>query len=536
MDGEARVAGSRWAALPAVGLGFLAGAAEAVAQAAGARVMLSPVDLAAMAVVAVVAMGAVGGIAGAAGAAVAIGLGDRDPVGAGATRLAVAALALTGWYAWPAAAATWAEGRVAAAVVIAALPVGIAVTVHRAARLALRRWAPGPVWVGGPGAVGAAATLVVAAWSTGDAGGSRPTGDPNVVVVAIDGLRASDLRDGSLPALAALGSRGARFDDAISPSTEPAGAVAAALTGLHPLRTGVWFDGDALPRAHRSVAEVFERAGWATAGFVSTASVGSDSGLDQGFRHFDDDFAAALPGVSRVSLVARVRATWRAVAGAALARRAPDATVARFLDWYAQGHTRPHFAWVHLAAGEDGPGAVDAAVGRVVDAVEAAGHGPDTLVVVVGTVGRAEGRRFLTEAEVHVPLVLRAGDRPVAAPVVAHQVRLLDLAATFTDFAGADPGGETEGASLIPYAAEGRGAPMSTALVGRDETGAPLLGFRSPGVKWVRDAGDGDHLFDLAADPGETRDVAGERDAVVARARGALAADLVAFRARAGAR
>jgi hypothetical protein len=56
---------------------------------------------------------------------------------------------------------------------------------------------------------------------------------------------------------------------------------------------------------------------------------------------------------------------------------------------------------------------------------------------------------------------------------------------------------------------------------GRGRRAGPLLGVRGTGMKFVRSA-QGDALYDLSVDPGETRDVSMEQPEVLAHARSIL--------------
>ncbi len=525
----------RYGTMQCIGLGFVAGALETVGLASALKLPLSVVDFVAMGLADVALMGIVGLFAGLMAGVVVIPDARAGETTAQlvARQMAGAGFLLCGFYLWQGAFSVWEREQPAGAIAMAIMPLGFGGVVYFNARFWLRKtelgkgprigWLPVAAAIAGL-VVGIAGLL----YPSRDTGGSYALeGDPNVVIVSVDGLRRTD----PVPTLDAVAAQGFRLDDAVAPSTETGPSAATVLTGLHPLRHKLLYDGDKLSLGWRTLPEALEMEGYATGGFVSREEAGVSGNLDQGFRVFDDDFAPFLPGVARVNLIWRVRQGLRLALGAERGRRAPEDTVARFETWYAQKSGLPHFAWVHLAVAEDADvAALDRAVARVVAAIDDAGRADDTLLILTGANGRPAGRRFLTDPEVRVPMAIRAPGVRVDVPVVPHQIRLMDVAATVMDFVKLDTLGETEGVTLIGYAQGLRKAPMSCGLVGRDDAGKPLLGMRNSGVKWVRDAEDGDHLFNLTDDPEEANDLVEAQPKAVRQARTLMSPEIVAFR------
>ena len=258
-----------------------------------------------------------------------------------------------------------------------------------------------------------------------------------------------------------------------------------------------------------------------------------DAGLEQGFHVFDDDVGSILAGVDRIAMVRGVRTLLELAGLSERVHGTRDAasTVQRFSNWYRHHSDMAHFGWVHLAAEPSELLEVDAAIGDLLAQVDEALRTGDTLVIVAGVSGRPEeGRRFLTDAEVHVPLIVRAPDADRVVPRVEAQVRLMDVGATVMDYVRLDTLGETEGVTLLGYGEGLRKQDMWCGLVGKDEAGRTLLGLRNNGIKWVRDPDDQDHLFDLAEDPSEQTDIAQQQEATVRAARTLMSPDIVAFR------
>ncbi|GEM_PF-1155993 len=119
--------------------------------------------------------------------------------------------------------------------------------------------------------------------------GSPPVAPDGVLLVTIDTLRADHLDPVHTPETWALAEQGLRFEDAWSPIGLTTAAHASLLTGLTPPRHGLRGNnhhGYSLAAAHRTVAEVFQDAGWETGAFVSAWPAGPAGGLDQGWAVF----------------------------------------------------------------------------------------------------------------------------------------------------------------------------------------------------------------------------------------------------------
>lgn len=540
----------RYGTLQAIGLGFVVGAFEAVNLAASSLLALSWFQALVVGMLGVALMGAVGGLAGAlAGAGVQALHRPTTRVSTTLARqLAGAGFLLTGFYLWQMAYRLVAEGAPPAGwAALAAMPIGFAGVVFFNARFWLRK-----AELGREAALGwlpvslLAAILVVAGsaltWTLRDPGtGYALEGDPSLVLVTVDGLRHDDVAPTEAPpALAALARDGAVvFADATTPTGGTRAALATALVGLHPLRHKVLDDDDFLSRGYLTVAEALGDEGWATAGFVSAPAAAAGSGLEQGFRVFDDDLLPGPAGVGRLLLVQDLLVLAQTL-GMPTPWRDASSTAARATQWVEAHGADPFFLWVHLA--DPAKRADDADAVRDVDhALEAlreavAEHASgEVMWAFVGSHGElrgahgGQGSRTLHEEVVRIPMVVRwPGGHPDGAPVQA-QVRLMDLATTLATGMGLDPLEVTEGVELEGYATGRREATISTTLVGRGLDGDWWLGLRNNGLKVLRDPAGDDHLYDLADDPGETTDLATEQATALDRARQLLAPDQVAL-------
>jgi arylsulfatase A-like enzyme len=180
-------------------------------------------------------------------------------------------------------------------------------------------------------------------------------------------------------------------------------------------------------------------------------------------------------------------------------------------------------------------------LGRVLEALRERGTLDDTIVVVLADHGEMLGEHgpyfghgpALYQEAVGVPLVVRYPARIPAGARVATPVSTLSVAATVVDLAGLPALPSFQTGSLAPLVTD----PSRTAgpilselhpmlMDGAHDTGSgdPLMQtdrryrvFRDGSLKLVETSKGDRWLFDLAADPAETRDLAAERPADLAR-------------------
>jgi choline-sulfatase len=372
---------------------------------------------------------------------------------------------------------------------------------------------------------------------------SRSPAHPSLLLVSIDTLRADHVgaygrREAQTPRLDALAARGARFEQAstVAPLTLP--AHSSLLTGTFPAHHGVRDNGGFyLGEEQTTLAEVLGARGYRTGGFVGAFVLDGRWGLSQGFERYADDFdLGRYEGASMDAI-----------------QRRGDEVVDRALAWLAEDRAREFFAWVHLydphapyqapepfasRFAADAAGAYDAEiawtdtqVGRLLDALAADGRLERTVVVVVGDHGESLGEHgepthgfFIYEAVAHVPLIVAGPGVP--ARVVAAPVRIVDVMPTALALLGAVVPAGVQGTSLVPLV-RGDGAPGAAAdreaiaesWYPRYHYGwSELVSLRDGRYKLIQ--APRPELYDLAADPGETRDLAaGEPQRVSAMAR-----------------
>lgn len=352
----------------------------------------------------------------------------------------------------------------------------------------------------------------------------------SVVLISIDTLRADRLalygyREGRTPNLDALGREGVVFEDVIShvPLTLP--AHASIFTGLlppkHEVRDNIGFQ---LKENHKTLAERFKAAGFATGGAVSAYVLRSQTGIARGFETYDD---AVILDASNESLGALQRDGGIAVASLL---RFVEAQAGKrffaFLHLY-EPHTpwSPPPAYRDLKSPYDGDVAyADELVGRFLEGLRARGLSGRTIVALtsdhgegLGDHGEQEHGIFLYREAVRVPLVLRLPDGAAKGVRVRGVAAQVDIAPTLLDLA-ALPFDGMDGVSLRGAMSAGRTegrTVYSETLYPRYHFGwSDLYASTDDRFRFIR--APRPELYDLGRDPGERVNLASERPQAVA--------------------
>jgi len=383
-------------------------------------------------------------------------------------------------------------------------------------------------------------------------------GAPNVLLITIDTLRADRLglygypRPTS-PELDRFAAGAVVFEEAQASAPWTLPSLASLLTGEDPATHACRSFGSVLDDSFETLPERLLAAGYDTACVTSHLFTTTRHGLQQGFVHTDDSFA--YPEVEPARNITSQVISDKAIRFLEQKRAAADGRP--WLLWlhYFDPHEEymPHedLAALFTSEGEPTPATVfgdrydaevrytDHHVGRVLASLSEAGQADDTIVVVLSDHGEelyergALGHGHSMHRELlHVPFLLRA---PGLAPRrIATVVRQTDVPATVLELAGL-PAPASSGRSLVPLL-RGETLPEAPALAELARGARPLDALRSGTLKLIVAPDSGElQLYDLARDPLETSNVAGERPADVARLRGELE-QLKALGAQRGAR
>jgi hypothetical protein len=354
-------------------------------------------------------------------------------------------------------------------------------------------------------------------------GPSAPRGP--VLLVSVDTLPANrvgcygDPR-ARTPSLDRLARGGLQVVDVVSPAPLTLPSHATMLTGVDPPAHGVRDNG--LYRLPESTPTVAERLppGTAAAGFLGGFPLYRTFGLGRGFSVWDD---AGLADAGALRHPQRRAADVLASARKWLALRARDRAPFAFIHLYDPHYpyeAPPRWAAAVRAGGGDDYDAevayVDAQLARFVAWVDETLPPPALLLVTadhgesLGAHGEPTHANFVYDETQRVPLVLGGARAPHR--LETRQRRLADVAATILDAYGVGAAGR--GASLLRPAAGDSPAYVETMHTKIFKGWAPLFGARTERWKYIR--APRPELYDLRADPAETRNLLAERADVVA--------------------
>ena len=321
----------------------------------------------------------------------------------------------------------------------------------------------------------------------------------NVLLITLDTFRA-DRVGPRTPAIAAIAAHGIRFENAMSAAPLTLPSHATILSGLLPPHHGLRNNGTGVfPVNRATLATLFSENGYRTAAFVAAFVLDRRFGLQRGFDVYDDEIPRDP-----------------ALGDHLEAERRGDVVASRATEWLAQSDARPFFAWVHLydahfpyAGGYDAEVAfVDAQVKRILESVDR----DRTIIVIAGDHGEALGEHgelthgmLLYEPSLHVPFILAAPG--LDARVVKMPVSLADLGPTVAGVAGLRL--EADGRNLAEALQRGDEPPAADLYAETEYPSlygwSPLAAMRRGNHKYI--AAPAPELYDLAADPSETRNV-----------------------------
>lgn len=371
----------------------------------------------------------------------------------------------------------------------------------------------------------ALAVVVLASACARSRPGTAPPGTP-VVLISIDTLRADHLPAygyGALetPAIDALRRDAILFADASSPCPLTLPGHTSILTGLlppaHQVRNNLGYRLD--PVAHPTMARWLKGRGYATGAAVSAFVLAGKTGLADSFDLYDDDIAQP-PNVEAVSQYQR--------AGAETEHRA--------LAWLDRiqksegGQGKPFFLFLHLyephspyeppepyksryaAHPYDGEIATaDAVVGDFLGELRRRGLYDKSIVILLSDHGEGLGQHgekehgiFLYREALHVPLLIKLPGSARAGETVREPVSLVDLVPTVGRILGFSPPPGADGRPLLEGSLDARRRLYAETYYTRIHLGwSPLRSIWDGRYDYIDSRKP--ELYDVAADPGETR-------------------------------
>jgi arylsulfatase A-like enzyme/predicted Zn-dependent protease len=346
------------------------------------------------------------------------------------------------------------------------------------------------------------------------------------------------------------------FSQAASPAPLTLPAHSSMMTGFYPTYHGVRLNGTtALSQQHVTLAEALSSSGYRTGAFVGAFVLDGRWGLNQGFDEYDDRFD--MKKVKHLDLAGTQRPASEVV-DAALRWMDTGKDAGREVGKDA-GKSGPFFTWIHLydphtpyappeplssEFGRRGPEGlydgeiafVDQQVERVVAWLRQTALDQRTIVVIAGDHGEALGSHgegthgfFIYDQVMRVPLIIATPFDELQGVRVDAQVSLVDLFPTVLALAGIESKAKVvanaDGTTSVKAWGGVDGHSLLRLMFQLDtpemyaygESMAPDLQFgwsalhalRSPRYKFI-DA-PRPELYDLAADPGETTNIAGKQ-------------------------
>jgi arylsulfatase A-like enzyme/Tfp pilus assembly protein PilF len=345
----------------------------------------------------------------------------------------------------------------------------------------------------------------------------------NVLLITLDTTRADRIgaygyAKARTPNLDAIARNGVLFSNAYCqvPLTLP--SHCSIMTGALPVSHGVHNNGTYTLAADKvSLAELLKGQGYKTAAFVSSFSVDSRFGLDQGFDVYDDNFQENLPFKALNS------------------ERKAEQVYTACLPWFDRLKDEPFFCWVHFFDPHlpynppspyredfkdrlyDGEVAyMDYIIGELMRKIQDKNLLGRTLIIVAGDHGEAFGEKgeaghgmFLYDMTMKVPLLFYAENHLPASSLIPARVRLIDILPTVLDLLNIPTPESVQGTSLIPYIQKKKKSNLDSYIetyYPKENYGwSPLVGLIAGDWKYVR--APKEELYDLKADPNEAKNV-----------------------------
>lgn len=383
----------------------------------------------------------------------------------------------------------------------------------------------------------------------------------NTVVIVLDALRSDSVgcygywRD-TTPIIDSLATQGVRFDRVYATAPYTLCAVWGLFTGSFPFQHGAIKRG--IQPAKPTISQILDKAGIATGFVTANPMAGLETGHGLGFGEVAEAFEnlkqnpAGDPHLATERAVDFIQrhAQQRFFLYAHYRQphhpyKAPEPyfnmftadPAHRLLSDSADWHTATLIESRVLtreqnrelkARYDENIRAVDAEIYKIVESLESLGILDDTLLVITSDHGEGFGEHSnwyshsitVYDVMMRVPLVLSGkGLRERLGPSVSSVASSADLLPTVCDLMGITPSETPVGESLITKAAKPDSEGMVRAYGQGNsekrgsltlELGAWLEGFWWPQYKLIRDqAGRPTEVYDLATDPGETRNLAG---------------------------
>jgi len=345
----------------------------------------------------------------------------------------------------------------------------------------------------------------------------------SLVLITIEGLRPDYLscygkgRGKPTPGFDRLAAESRLFDQVVTSSVSTLPSLATLFTGKTSFEHQVWDDEyrNHLGDQEVTLAEQLKAKGYRTGAFLGTSMAAAGRGFDQGFDIFQDGYVRPSKG------------TW------SLVLRSAATVMSGVRSWLEASGEGPFFLWVHFCdpivpgkgtaeqpatnleqAYLEHLAVVDRQVGVLLDLLKKTKDYPSLTIALtadhgfgLGEHGESRAGVFLYEGTLRVPLILRAPSRDeTKAARVSPLSGSIDLYPTLAQLLEipATPG--LSGRNLLAQAPAKPPSYHASALFGRETFGWAGNEALAQG-KWRLILGPETELYDVEADPGETRNL-----------------------------
>jgi len=284
----------------------------------------------------------------------------------------------------------------------------------------------------------------------------------NILLITLDTTRADKIgvygcKDVKTPNIDSLARSGIYFINAYTPVPITLPAHCSIMTGTYPIYHQVRNNGNyVLDQKTETLAEILKRNRYVTSAFVSSFTVDSRFGLDQGFDVYNDNLLVNIKEYK--------------------SERKAEKVFEDFSQWFHKNSTEKFFCWLHFFDPHDpydppepfkseyesnkylGEIAyVDYYVGKTVDLLKEKQVLEKTLIIIVGDHGEAFGEHeefghqiFCYEENLKVPFIFYAPGRIPENLTSDSKVNLIDVMPTILDFTQLQIPDSVQGISLIP--------------------------------------------------------------------------------------
>lgn len=353
-------------------------------------------------------------------------------------------------------------------------------------------------------------------------------GSLNVLLITLDTTRADRIgaygyAGAKTPNMDSLALQGVKFSNAYCQVPQTLPSHCSILTGTYPLYHHVHSNGfNFLDSNYLTLAELLKARGFKTAAFVSSFTVDSRFGLDQGFDVYDD------------------RMSEEEIFKSFHSQRRADKVYEAFSRWFDRHSRDRFFCWVHFFdphlpyappspfketfAGNPYDGEIaymDSVIGKVIGKLTEQNLLRKTLVILAGDHGEAFGEKgerehglFLYNSTMKVPLIFYAAGILPGGMDVRANVRLIDIMPSILDILKIQVPGSVQGTGLLPYIKEGKNDGLPTyieTVYPKDFFGwSDLSGLVDGPWKYIR--APKPELYNLSDDPGEANNLFAKQD------------------------